>query len=567
MKELIRRLKTRPGLSIELLVASLFVNVLGLAIPLFVIQVLNRYVAHGVDATLATLAVGALIAVSLEFGFRQVRIRLARAINVREDAELSSAAFKVLTNARTAALDRLPPPQRREVVTAVDSVAAAYNANNVTTVLDVPFALLFIFVLSLLSPALAMVVSVFVVFAFLAGLTLSGVLRTPTQQLTQESRAGTMLMGAAIQDTDTVRAFNAGGFLRQAWDLQAAAIRALQRRIINLQGLLMSTSQSLVGFQSIAIYSTGAILVVHGHLDIGALIGANILGSRALQPISRFAQMSESFVKARQALAQLREFMSIPQEVEAGSVKRKFSGDIEFRDVGFAFPGASGPLFESLSVHLPPGSTLVVSGGNGTGKTTLARLLTGIIEPSRGQILIDGLELRQTQPSWWRRQIIYLPQEPTFLNATVEENLSVLNPEITPEEIARAIEAAGVRQFLDESPKGLGSMIAGNGHQLALGIRRRLALARALTTDGMVAIFDEPTEGMDMEGAAAIYRVMNDLHKRGRTIIAFSHDPNIVKGAQFFIDLNSKPIPRIGKAPQAVATEQRAVGHAERIAT
>ena len=306
--------------------------------------------------------------------------------------------------------------------------------------------------------------------------------------------------------------------------------------------------------------------MVHGHLDVGALIGANILGSRALQPVSRFAQMGESFAKARQALAQLREFMSLPQEVEAGSVKRTFSGDIEFRDVGFAFPGASGPLFESLSLRLPPGSTLVVSGGNGTGKTTLARLLTGIIEPSRGQILIDGLELRQTQPGWWRRQIIYLPQEPTFLNATVEENLSVLNPEITPEEMARAINAAGVRQFLDESPKGLGSVIAGNGQQLALGIRRRLALARALTTDGMVAIFDEPTEGMDMEGAAAIYRVMNDLHKRGRTIIAFSHDPNIVKGAQFFIDLNSKPIPRIGKAPQPVVTE-RPVGQAERIAT
>ena len=566
MKEFIRRLKARPGLAIELIVASLFVNVLGLAIPLFVIQVLNRYVAHGVDATLATLATGALIAVFLEFGFRQVRIRLARAINVRHDAELSAAAFKILTNARIAAIERLSPAQRREVLSGSDSIAAAYNANNMTAVIDVPFALLFIFVLSLLAPSLAGVVFAFVSFAFISGVTLTGVLRAPTQQLSQETRSGTMLMGTAIQDTDTIRAFNAGGFLRRAWDLQATAIRALQRRIVNLQGLMMSTTQGLTGVQSIAIYSTGALLIVHGHLDVGALIGANILGSRALQPVARFAQMGEAFAKARQSLAQLREFMNLPQEPESGSVKRSFSGDIEFRDIGFAFPGASSPLFESLSVHLPPGSTLVVSGGNGTGKTTLARLLTGIIEPSRGQFLIDGLELRQTQPGWWRRQIIYLPQEPTFLNATIEENLSVLNPEITPEEMGRAIEAAGVRQFLDESPKGLGSMIAGNGQQLALGIRRRLALARALTTDGMVAIFDEPTEGMDMEGAAAIYRVMNDLHKRGRTIIAFSHDPNIVKGAQFFIDLNAKPVPRVGKAPQPVTTE-RPVGQAERIAT
>jgi ATP-binding cassette subfamily C protein LapB len=206
---------------------------------------------------------------------------------------------------------------------------------------------------------------------------------------------------------------------------------------------------------------------------------------------------------------------------------------------------------------LPAGSTLVVSGGNGTGKTTLARILAGLIEPSRGQILVDGLELRQTQPSWWRRQIIYLPQEPTFLNATIEENLRMVNPQISPEELARAIDAAGVRRFLDESPKGLGTLIAGNGQFLALGIRRRLALARALTTDGMVSVFDEPTEGLDADGAAAIYRVMNELHERGRTIIAFSHDPNIVKGAEFFVDLNAKPVPRIGKAAPAGGADLR----------
>lgn len=179
MKELFRRLATRPGISGELVVASLFANALALASPLFVIQVLNRYVAHGVDATLATLTAGVLIAIILEFAFRQVRMRLAGGLCRRPDETMSLGAFGVLTGARIDQLERLNPGLRREIMNGASTVESAYNAPNVTAVLDVPFALLFVGVLFLLNPILAGIAASFLVAVFLLGTLVLASLRGP----------------------------------------------------------------------------------------------------------------------------------------------------------------------------------------------------------------------------------------------------------------------------------------------------------------------------------------------------------------------------------------------------
>ncbi|MBT7954748.1 MAG: ATP-binding cassette domain-containing protein [Rhodospirillaceae bacterium] len=380
----------------------------------------------------------------------------------------------------------------------------------------------------------------------------------PTRQLLDTSRQSNLISGTAIQERDTLRSFNAGNFLTKAWLGQVAKVNNLHRRIISHRGLLASISQTIVGLMSVTTMAVGAILVVQGALDVGALIGANILAARALQPISRFAQLGEVFLKAKQSMNLLGEFLKLPREPETGSAKRDYTGSLELRDVGYIYPGATGPLYESLSVTIPAGAICVINGSNGTGKTTLARLIMGIIEPNRGQILADGLDLRQVLPEWWRQQVIYMPQEPGFLNATLLENLQINAPETDLSQLNQIIDATGLRKFLDETPNGFETPITENGRRLAVGIRRRLALARALTTNGKLVLLDEPTEGLDNDGSQVVSAVVSSLHQQGHTIIATSHDPNIIKQAQIFIDLNAKPTPTItlAKPPQQEAANE-----------
>ena len=556
MGEFIKRLKAKPGLTAEIVAASLFVNILALASPLFVIQVLNRYVGQGVDATLAALASGVLIAIFLELGFRQARMKLARGLSAKNDDELSTGAFGILTTAESMALMRIPPGERREVVRGLEMVENAYTPGNITSVIDVPFALLFAIALFMLSPHLAAIAVGFLIVILIFAVQSQRSLREPTATLSAAQNEVAGLLNNANAATDTVRAFGGRAIMTDAWKKASERSRLLRALIARRQALVQSVTQSAQALMSVFIYSVGAWLVVHGKLDVGLLIGANILSARTLGPMIKFAQLGETFAKAENALSKVREFASLPVEPDKGAKLSQFNGQIEFRDVSFAYPGATTPLFEGLNFKLPPGGVMVVTGSNGAGKSTLAKIAAGLLQPVRGQVLADGVDLKQLDPGWWRSQLMYLPQEPTFINASLRANLEAANTNQDEETMMRILREVGLGPFVDESPDGLDRLIANGGGNMALGQRRRLAFARAMFVGGKMAVLDEPTESLDDEGTAFVYTALIDMARRGKTIIAFSRNPKIVSAATLILDLDSKPTPVLRQnKPRAVQAE------------
>jgi ATP-binding cassette subfamily C protein LapB len=539
-----------------MMVASFFANVMALASPLFVMQVLNRYVGQGVDATLVTLTSGVLIGIALEFAFRQSRLSMARGISVAPDEQTALDGFEKLTRAKVSALDQTPAETRKEIVNGTAAIESAYNANNITTIMDAPFSLLFIGVLYLLSPLISYVVLSFVVAVFLVGLLDSIAVQAKTSELQAVSGEGSVLLSTATREGDTIRSFNAGEFVRNAWQKHIVVTQKLRRQIAARQGLIQTFTQTSNGLMSTAVVTVAATLVVLGELDVGVMIGTNILAARALQPISKLAQMGSAFAKARDSIQLFKKLSAIEVEQEKGSALREYSGRLELRDIAFAFPGATTPMFESLSMTLEPGAILVVTGDNGSGKSTLARILLGLLDPIRGQVLIDGLDLHQVSPEWWRRQIIFQPQEPALLNATIQENLKINNPEVAEAVLNQVIELCGLRKFLDESSEGLETVITENGWRLSEGIRRRIALGRGLCTDGMLAIIDEPTESLDSKGAEAVHKILRLMAEQGKTIIVMSHDANIVKGNHKLLNLNEKPVPTVIDVGEDILDDQ-----------
>ena len=308
MKEFWTRLMSNPVVAFELITASFFISILALASPLFVMQVLNRYVSQGVDATLITLTSGVLIAIILELVFREARMHLAQLVSADKDQEHALKGYATLVRSKLAALQRVPPDTRREILNGQQAIEQAYNASNITVVLDVPFALLFVFVLYLLSPAIAGVVLGFILVVFIGGIFGAASMNNKTSEVTNSSSANSALLGTAIREAETVRAFNAGSYLHGSWSGQTTQLQWLRRQLTLRQGLVQSLTQSSNALMSVAVIVTAAILVVTGDFDVGAMVGTNILGARALQPISRFSQLGSTFAKARQALDLINEF-------------------------------------------------------------------------------------------------------------------------------------------------------------------------------------------------------------------------------------------------------------------
>lgn len=545
MNELKARLFARPLVAVELLLASFLASVLGLASTFFVMLVLNRYVAQGVDATLATLTVGVTVAVLFEFAFRQARFRIAQGIGRAANENLLVGAFGVLTGARAQAIEAIPPGPRREAVAGAEVVQNAYAPANVCAMLDVPMALVFIGALFVLDAGIAAIVCLFAGAVLGVSYLLHGGLRGTTKDVAAAAGRRGGLIAAAIAAGDALRAFNGKEYLRRLWKGETETMDHLRRRLNARQNLAQTVVALIQGLMGVAVIAFGAVLVVKGKLDVGALIGANIMAARAISPLARLPALMQEFARADQALDALREFARMPLEKAQGAALSAYRGGLEFRDLGFVYPGQPVPLFESFSLTLEPGAILVVTGGNGSGKTTLARMVAGLVSPVRGQILADGVDVSQFAADWWRRQIAYLPQEPRLVTGTLRDNLVMLDPGMDDATLNRNIAAAGLRKFIDRSAGGLDAPVLNNGEGMALGIRRRVALARALGSEGRLALFDEPTEGLDAEGSGQVYAAMNDLSRRGATVIAFSHDPNILRGAQRVVNLDVKPTPAI----------------------
>lgn len=552
MKEIFRRLSANPVLAAEILAATFFSSLLTLAMPLYVIQILGRYITYGFHGTLITLTMGVLIAVLLQFCFRVIRTQMATAVNQGPNDDLSRDVLTIISRAKADPLSQLPKPRIQEILAQVQTIQQTYDAQTLNAVLDAPFSLIFVSVIYLMSPLLAGISLLGIGLAlFLGWITNINALKT-SDQLMDALLEHRELNLSAVNGMETVRAFSAAPFLYKKWDDQLPRISRLRNRLADYKELAQTLGVTWNTLTSVLVYALGAVLVVRGELTVSALIGVNILSGRAFQNSTRIIQINHALGKAGQAFKALEILKQIPLEPTRGTALDSFTGRLQFKDLAFTYPRNMNPVFESVNLHLEPGKVLAVHGENSSGKTTLAKLLAGLLEPRRGSILVDGVNLLQIAPAWWRKQIMYMPQEPVFIQGTLRENILLLNPNLPDDQLNDILKKTDLRPFLDKTSKGLETPVTDNEKNFPPGIRQRISLARAMASTGSLAILDEPTNTMDQKGIQAVYAAMNSLAKSGKTIIVFSNDPNILKGASLLLNLNRKPVPELSWAMPAV---------------
>jgi ATP-binding cassette, subfamily C, bacterial LapB len=523
LQELYKRFLAKPWLTAELLVSSLVINVLGLASALYVMQVLTRYVSYGIDATLYTLTSGVVLALVFDFMFRGLRLRLATGLYEETERELSETTFDTLTGVRIQALNQLDSGFQREILSGLNTIRAAYSPVNLVSLLDLPFATIYMIAIFLLAPAVGLVAIFFAIAVLGVTIFMQRKSYDTSQKMTEEASELQKLAQTAMVNPDTVRAFNSENHLRTRWRSLLDRLATVQSKVNQEQGASQSLTFSFVSLLSVCVIFVAATKVVNMEFGIGTMIGCNILASRALSPITRFATLSLSFSRAAVSINLLKTFSQLPMEKKEGIEIRDYDGSIALKELSFKYPSSPLALFKSLSFDIKAGEFVVITGPNGAGKTTLSRMLMGLIEPQRGQVLVKGADLRQLNLQKWREQVSYLPQEPNFFEGTLRENLERGHEEHTEERMSQALKLVGMLPYVEQDPKGLDMLLLGGGQNLSLGQRRRVAMARALLNQGPLVIIDELTEGMDQASSQAMFQVVGMLRQAKKTILLFTH--------------------------------------------
>lgn len=483
----------------DIVLSSMFANILAVTTALFVLQVYDRVIPAQSEATLWVLTSGVLLAVLFEAVLRIARARLIDQMGKEAEIEISSDLFTRVLGMK---LDRRPssPGGIVHMVREFSSVKEFFTTAAVGVVADFPFMFVF---LGLIYGIAGNVVWVIVLGAFLIVLP-SLLLQRRMARLAEETMGG---MGAASRlltesayGLETIKTTRSESMFQNQWEeiIALNALKTTEQR--GLGAFLTYWSTAMQQGTYIFAVLTGVYLIFAGDVTTGVIFAVAILTSRTLSPVTQFSQVLSRWQTMRTSVKALDDIMAAEQErdPERTYVRRpRLGGHVAFQKVKFSHPGTQAVTINIERFNVQPGQRIALMGVNGSGKSTLLRLAAGLYQPTDGEILIDGLDIRQMDPNDLRRNIGYLPQEVRMFRGSLRDNLSSIGQKYDDDRLLEALAFGGLGDFVRHHPAGLDLQIIDGGDGLSIGQRQSIGLARLYLQDPSVILLDEPTAALD----------------------------------------------------------------------
>ena len=512
------------GLYRDVIYTSLFVNVLALALPVFTMNVYDRVVPNAAFETLWVLAVGVLIAVFADVGLRVMRGYFLDYSARRIDVDLSAAILEKTLGMR---LENKPVSvgSYASNLRSFEFLRDITTSASVTGFIDIPFAFVFLLVVAWISPYLLIPI----VIGIVALLLLALIMRPRLERLTETTYAASAQRNATLIETlsglETLKAMGAGSVMQRRWEEATRFLASQNLRSKNLQQWLSQSSSALQRFVQMFVIVLGVYLISAGQLSMGGLIACTMISSRATAPFAKLGSLITQYQNARVAMQSMDALFGTPSEYREESAylsRESFNGDYEFKKVSFKYPNTELQSLSEASLKIKAGEHIAVLGRVGSGKSTLSKLALGLFQATDGEIRVDGVDIRQLDPHEYRGSVGYVPQEVTLFTGTLRDNISLGRPFITDAQLVRAVERAGIADWVNRHPLGFDMPISERGDSVSGGQKKCIAVARALVTEPNILILDEPTGGTDQTTERTIIESLSEFMK-GRTLIVVTH--------------------------------------------
>lgn len=548
-----------PGGLFDLVLASLFINVLALAMPLTLLQVYDRIIPNSAEGTLIMLIVGVGTALLLEAGLRQGRSYVSGWMGARFEHLAGVAAVERLINVSIIDYERQGSGVHLERFNALGPLKEFYAGQAILALCDLPFAVLFLGAMFYLAGELVLVpiglIIVFSITAIIVGRKLKGALEN--RMLADDRRYSFII--EVLGGIHTVKGLAMEDQMIRRYERLQETCAAAEYNVALHSSSASSTGALFSQLVLFCVVGYGATFVIDGELTVGGLAACTMLAGRSMQPLQKAVGIWTRFQSIQLSLQRVRDLFQLKPEKPFGLPELPpVRGDLRLEGVTFSYgKDREGddlpPIFDDVDLSVETGETIGITGAGSSGKTTLLYLMMGVFTPTGGRVTIDGHDLVDYEPSSIRHQIAYLPQEGVLFHGTILENVTMFRDEKIDSalDISRLL---GLDSVVAHMPHGYDTVVGdGAGDKLPKGIKQRIAIARALVDKPRVLLFDEANASMDSAGDATLRNLLERL--KGRvTLVLVTPRPSMLNLADRIFDItDAKLVERVSDAGQVAA--------------
>ena len=541
---------------IEVLIASFFVQLLGLVNPLLIQQVIDKAIINSSPGALGVLGLLLVVFALFEGLLLTLRTLLFADTTNRIDISLGGNIIDHLLRLPLSYFDRRPVGEVSSRIAELEKIRGFLTGTALTVILDAAFSVVYIVVMFIYSWQLTLVtLSIIPLLALITMIAAPIVQQQLHNRAIANSRTQSHLV-EVLSSMQTVKAQNIE--LRSRWKWQELYTDYVAEGFDNTltSSLTNNLSNFLNKLSSLLVIWAGAYFVLNGSLTLGGLIAFRIISSYVTGPLLRMSSIWQSIQETNLSLERLSDVIDHPAETSEDNAKRismpPITGAISFRNVDFRYKQSSPLLLSGLDLEIPAGSFVGIVGTSGSGKSTLTKLVARLYEIERGAVLIDGIDINKVELYSLRRQIGIVPQDTVLFDGSIEENIALTRADATSEEVIEAAKIACAHDFIMQLPGGYAQQVGERGSNLSGGQRQRIAIARTILQQPRMLIMDEATSALDFQTERT---VSNNLMRslQNQTVLFITHRLSSIENADMIVCMGNGQVLEIGTHDQLIA--------------
>ncbi|MCP8899139.1 type I secretion system permease/ATPase [Gilvimarinus xylanilyticus] len=549
----------------DVLFAAFMINLFALAMPLFVMNVYDRVVPNFAIETLWVLAAGVGLVLCADFAMKMVRAWFVDLAASRIDITLSANIMSRVLGMR---MTEKPTSVGSFAagLQAFESVRAFIGSSTIIAFVDLPFVIVFSLVIGLLTSWwLVVPIAIGVLFCLLYAASVQAKMHELSLSSMEASAYRNAVLVESLDGLESLKSLSAEGKMQHLWERATVYLSRTTTKMRILSGSVTSGALWAQQLVAVSIIIVGVYLITEGELTQGGLIAAYMLSSRIMAPVGQSAALMMQYHQAATALESVDMVMNKPIErpPEAQWISLpSIEGRVEFNKVSFRYPNDERDVLRDVSFVLQPGERVAILGRNGSGKTTIEKIIAGLYSPTSGSVLIDNIEQGQIDPAQLRHNIGYVPQDTHLFLGTLRDNITMGDPNASDERLMEAINISGLGEFINNHPQGLAMPVGERGSLLSGGQRQSVAVARALVNDPSILLLDEPSGAMDHTSEESLKKRLAE-YSQGRTMLVITHRTSLLTLVDRIIVLDAGKIVADGPKEKVVeALKQGRIGRA-----